>query len=223
MSNNIKKDLLLFNKLINHFLDQEKIMPANHYIEPQNLHKFFDISLNENPNDPVEFEKTLKELLEKSPKSSSKLFFNQLYGGRHSKAVLGDLLAVFLNNSMATYKIAGPQIAIEKEILSKIYNLIGYGNNAGGTFPTGGSMCNFMSLVLARDKALKNLRYDISKLIVYTSDNSHYSISKNVSLSGIKKENIRYLKTNNFGKIKVVDFKKTRAFMHCSRRKRLVT
>ena len=82
---------------------------------------------------------------------------------------------------MATYKIAGPQVVIEKEILSKIYNLIGYGNNAGGTFPTGGSMCN-MSLVLARDKALKNLRYDISKLIVYTSENSHYSISKNVSL-----------------------------------------
>ncbi len=208
MSNNIKKDLLLFNKLINHFLDREKILPPNHYIEPQNLHKFFDISLNENPNDPVELENTLKELLEKSPKSSSKLFFNQLYGGRHSKAVLGDLLAVFLNNSMATYKIAGPQVAIEKEVLSKIYNLIGYGENSGGTFPTGGSMCNFMSLVLARDKALKNSRYDISKLIVYTSENSHYSISKNVSLSGIKKENIRYLNTNKFGKIKVVDFKK---------------
>ena len=94
MSNNIKKDLLLFNKLINHFLDQEKIMPANYYIEPYDLHKFFDISLNENPNDPVEFG-TLKELLEKSPKSSSKLFLINFSGGRHSKAVLGDLLAVF--------------------------------------------------------------------------------------------------------------------------------
>ena len=108
---------------------------------------------------------------------------------------------------MATYKIAGPQVAIEKELLSQIYKIIGYGKNAGGTIPTGGSMCNFMSLVLARDKALKDSSQDISKLVVYTSENSHYSISKNVSLSGIKKENIRYLKSDNFGKIKVIDFK----------------
>ena len=58
-----------------------------------------------------------------------------------------------LNNSMATYKIAGPQVAIEKEILSQVHKMIGYSNNPGGTFPTGGSMCNFMSLIMARDKA----------------------------------------------------------------------
>lgn len=207
MSNNIKKDLLLFNDLINSFLEQEKNTPSNYYIEPENLYKTLDIGLNENPIKPEILAAILKELLEKTPKSSSKLFFNQLYGGRHSKAVLGDLLAVFLNNSMATYKIAGPQVAIEKELLSQIYKIIGYGKNAGGTIPTGGSMCNFMSLVLARDKALKDSSQDISKLVVYTSENSHYSISKNVSLSGIKKENIRYLKSDNFGKIKVIDFK----------------
>ena len=48
------------------------------------------------------------------------MFFNQLFGGRHSKAVLGDLLAVMLNNSMATYKISGPLVAVEKEILSQV-------------------------------------------------------------------------------------------------------
>lgn len=207
MSNNIKKDLLLFNELINYFLEQENTSPPNYYIEPENLHKVLDLSLNEEPAQLIDFEKTLKDLLDKTPRSSSKLFFNQLYGGRHSKAVLGDLLTVFLNNSMATYKIAGPQVVIEKEILSQIYNIIGYDKNAGGTFPTGGSMCNFMSLVLARDKALNSSPKGLSKLIVYTSENSHYSISKNASLSGIRKENIRYLNSDSFGKINPVDFK----------------
>ena len=73
----------------------KKNTPSNYYIEPENLYKTLDIGLNENPIKPEILAAILKELLEKTPKSSSKLFFNQLYGGRHSKAVLGDLLAVF--------------------------------------------------------------------------------------------------------------------------------
>ena len=58
-----------------------------------------------------------------SPKSSSSLFFNQLYGGRHSKAVLGDLLSIIINNSMATFKISGVHSLLEKEVnrLEKLY------------------------------------------------------------------------------------------------------
>ena len=47
-----------------------------------------------------------------------------MFGGRHSKAILGDLLAVMLNNSMATYKIAGPQVAVEKEIIKQVNKLL---------------------------------------------------------------------------------------------------
>jgi sulfinoalanine decarboxylase/sulfinoalanine decarboxylase/aspartate 1-decarboxylase len=163
--------------------------------------------LQESAISKVEYKKILKKLLLKSTKSSSKLFFNQLFGGRHSKAVLGDLLAVILNNSMATYKIAGPQISIEKEILSKIYSLIGYNNKAGGTFPTGGSMSNFMSLVMARDKVntISN-KSNKKRLIAYSSENSHYSISKNASFSGIGKENVRYIKSDQYGRICKDDF-----------------
>jgi len=152
MLNNIKDDLQLFDELVTLFLEDEIQNPVAEYINPKDVNKVLDITLQESAISKVEYKKILTKLLLKSTKSSSKLFFNQLFGGRHSKAVLGDLLAVILNNSMATYKIAGPQVSIEKEILSKIYSLIGYNNKAGGTFPTGGSMSNFMSLVMARDK-----------------------------------------------------------------------
>ena len=152
MLNNIKDDLQLFDELVTLFLEDENQNPVAEYINPKDVNKVLDITLQESAISKVEYKKILKKLLLKSTKSSSKLFFNQLFGGRHSKAVLGDLLAVILNNSMATYKIAGPQISIEKEILSKIYSLIGYNNKAGGTFPTGGSMSNFMSLVMLEIK-----------------------------------------------------------------------
>ena len=139
----------------------------------------------------------------KTPKTATNRFFNQLWGGRNSKAVLGDLLAVMLNTSMYTYKVSGPQIGIEKEIISQICKLIGYGNDSGGTFPTGGSMGNFMALVMARDKkdlAIRNEGLN-KRMIAYASEESHYSNAKNVSFAGIGRDNLRYISTNSKGEM----------------------
>ncbi|MEC8831771.1 MAG: aminotransferase class V-fold PLP-dependent enzyme, partial [Bacteroidota bacterium] len=130
-------------------------------------------------------------------------FFNQLFGGRNGKAVLGDLLAVVLNNSMYTYKAAGPQIGVEKEILRKINELLGWSKSGGGTFAAGGSMTNFMALLMARDAAKSTIRYEgfKGKLRVYTSVESHYSIPKNAAFSGIGRDNVRYIETDNQGRM----------------------
>lgn len=210
MANNIQEDLATFNELIDFFLKEESRNPVADYMHPNELAKYLNIELRKEAVSDKEFKKVLKTLLIKTPKSSSKLFFNQLYGGRHSKAVLGDLIAVFLNNSMATYKISGPQVLVEKEVLTKVYDLIGYDSKAGGTFPTGGSMSNFMSLVMARDKVNSDIKNKgIPKnLIAYTSDNSHYSIAKNASFTGVGKENVRYIKSDENGSIDIIEFEK---------------
>ena len=210
MQNNIKEDLALFNQLITIFLEDELQNPVTEYINPKDVKNTLDIKLGKEGTVDKELKNSLKNLLLKTPKSSSKLFFNQLFGGRHSKAVLGDLLAVMLNNSMATYKIAGPQVSIEKEVLSQVCKLIGYDNSSGGTFPTGGSMCNFMSIVIARDKVNLEIKENgISKnLVAYTSENAHYSLSKNASFAGIGKANVRYIKSDEYGKINILEFEK---------------
>ena len=210
MNNNILEDLELFNEIIKEFLNEEKTTPASKFISPENIMKEIDIKLDKHPLDNEKYKKLLKQLINSTPKSSSKHFFNQLYGGRHSKAVLGDLLAVILNTSMATFKIAGPQVIVEKTILETISNLVGYSNESGGTFPTGGSMSNFMSVVMARDKIdLSINKRGMSKtLIAYTSDCSHYSIAKNASFAGIGRENVRYILSNNRGQIDIVSLEK---------------
>ena len=205
MQNNIKEDLHFFNELVNELLNDEMVNPVSEVIPTSKINERFDLKLNANPAIADDFKKELKDLVLNTPKSSSKLFFNQLFGGRHSKAILGDLLAVMLNNSMATYKIAGPQVAIEKEIINQVNNLIGYTKGSGGTFPTGGSMSNFMSLVMARDKKDKEARNKgiQRKLVAYTSENSHYSIIKNASFIGLGRENVRYIKSDDYGRINI--------------------
>ena len=210
MSNNIKSDLGFFNELASLFIEDERLNPVSEYLTPTRIKETFDIKLSQEGTNEDQFKKSFKDLVLKTPKSSSKLFFNQLFGGRHSKAVLGDLLAVLLNNSMATYKIAGAQVLVEKEVLSKVCSLIGYDKNAGGTFPTGGSMSNFMSLVMARDKADVEIKEQgmSKRLIAYSSENGHYSISKNASFAGVGKQNVRYIETDEYGKINVLKFEK---------------
>lgn len=205
MKNDIKKDLDLFNILIKDFLDEEKKVPVSKAISPEEMHNTIDLSLEYDPLSEEDFKKSLRKILLKSPKSSSRLFFNQLYGGRHSKAVLGDLLVAFINNSMATYKIAGVHVGIEQEIIKKVGEIIGYNNSFGGTFPTGGSMSNFMSLIMARDKVDETIKEEgvAKNLIAYTSQNTHYSVYKNASFAGIGKKNVRIIKTNSKGQMSI--------------------
>ena len=43
-------------------------------------------------------------------------------------------------------------VELEREILRKVFHLISYPNTFGGTIPTGGSMSNFMALVVKRQE-----------------------------------------------------------------------
>lgn len=194
-------ELALFQKLANSLLKAETENPIVPPISPQNLFEELSLKLEDGPASEEAFEKALEQLVLNTPRTATRLFFNQLFGGRNPKATLGDLLAVLLNNSMYTYKVAGPQVGVEKEILRKSAALLGYPSSSDGTFAPGGSMTNFMAMVMARDRIKKNIPQTgvTTKMIVYTSQASHYSIPKNASFIGVGREQVRYIETNNQG------------------------
>ncbi|QIE60440.1 aminotransferase class V-fold PLP-dependent enzyme [Rasiella rasia] len=197
----MQHELALFNKLANKLFEAEKNNPVAQPLPAEELFKQLDLSLSNNP--ATDFEETLEKLVLNTPRTSTRLFFNQLFGGRNPKATLGDLLAVLLNNSMYTYKVAGPQVGIEKEILKQICTRIGYPETSDGTFAPGGSMSNFMAMVMARDAFKDTIKNEgiTQKLTLYTSKESHYSIPKNAALMGVGREQVRYIETDEFGKM----------------------
>lgn len=201
MKSNIKADLELFNQLVEVLLEEEAQKPVAERIEAEELYNTIDLSLNKEPLLDEDFKKTLQDVLIATPKTATNLFFNQLFGGRQGKAIVGDLLAVMLNNSMYTYKVAGPQVGIEQEIIRKSCDLVGYGQGSNGTFPTGGSMSNYMALIMARDKHDLSIRSKgvMKPLTIYTSKESHYSNAKNASFSGIGRNNVRYIESDENG------------------------
>lgn len=200
----------LFRRLFTELLEDEKENTVAEHIPSDQLYETLDLSLKENPLSEEEFEKVLKELVFTTTRTATTGFFNQLFGGRNEKAILGDLLAVVLNNSMYTYKAAGPQIGVEKVILNETCLLIGWDENADGTFAPGGSMTNFMSMLMARDKANEKIRYEGAQknLRVYTSQESHYSTPKNAAFSGIGRDNVQYVPSNEFGQMDITHLRR---------------
>ncbi|MDT0559349.1 pyridoxal-dependent decarboxylase [Ichthyenterobacterium sp. W332] len=197
------KDLKLFQELAELLLEEEQNNPVAKPIATDLLYHKLDLSLNDKGIVDEELKDVLSSIIRTTPKTASKLFFNQLFGGRIGKAALGDLLAVLLNNSMYTYKVAGPQVGIEKVILKEISARINYGNNSDGTFASGGSMTNYIAMLMARDRFDPSIRTEgyTKKLVAYTSESSHYSIEKNASFLGIGRHQIRKIASDNYGKM----------------------
>ncbi len=201
----MKNSLSTFNSIVTDLLNDEAIKPVADFIPSGELFERLDLDLKEDPITEDELKEALQDLVMKTPRTATHAFFNQLFGGRNDKAVLGDLLAVILNNSMYTYKAAGPQVGVEKVILHKICDLIGWGVNSNGTFASGGSMTNFMAMLMARDAkdnkaSMEGVHH---KMTVYTSAESHYSIPKNAAFSGIGMDKVRYIAVDDLGKMDV--------------------
>jgi sulfinoalanine decarboxylase len=198
----MKQELAFFNTLVEKLLEQEKDEAVAKPIPPNDLTSKLNVEFSDEGLSTQEWENIIEKVMKHTPKTASKLFFNQLFGGRQPKAVLGELLAVMLNNSMYTYKVAGPQVGIEKAIMHKVCSLIGY-EHGDGTIAPGGSMANFMGMIMGRDakNATSPTEGVNTKMTLYTSIESHYSIPKNAAFMGVGRDHVRYVRTDDEGKM----------------------
>ena len=199
----MQNTLQIFNSIVAELTKEEGENYVADFVPSSELFEQINLSLEESGLEDETFIEILKNLILKTPRTATAGFFNQLFGGRNERAVLGDLLAVIMNNSMYTYKAAGPMIGVEKVILRKICDMLGWDANSDGTFATGGSMTNFMSMLMARDRASEQARFEgvSEKMTVYTSKESHYSIPKNAAFSGVGRKNVRFVPTDEFGRL----------------------
>ena len=199
----MQQELDLFRRIADRLLSEEKREGVVKPIPAAALWNTLNLQLSSEGLSETEFEKLLTEVVLSTPRTATSKFFNQLFGGRTPKATLGDLLAVMLNNSMYTYKVAGPQVGVEKAIIKEIVSLIGYPSTADGTIASGGSMSNLIAMLMARDKKDPEARFKGNRkpLVAYTSAASHYSIAKNAAFLGIGRDYVRNIPTDATGKM----------------------
>lgn len=145
-------------------------------------------------------------MLAATPSSASRRFVNQIYGGRDPVATIGEIVSVVANTQMHTYKVAGPHVLLEQEVLSRIAGRIGYAEGEG-IFTPGSSLANMMAMVLARNEALPGAGEDglegLGRAFVYTSAGGHYSIGKAMATTGLGSRNLRHVPVDREGRMDV--------------------
>ena len=201
----IDRDLDTFRQLADSLLEAEERQPVVKPLDTEKVMGQLQLHLHDKGIRDTELREILENLILHTPRTATRGFFNQLFGGRHGKAILGELLSALLNNSMYTYKAGGPMIGVEKEILRQISLLLGYGDQSNGTIAPGGSMSNFMALLMGRDAYLQSADHPgvPGNLTLYTSKESHYSVPKNAAFAGIGRQNVRFIATDEQGAMQV--------------------
>lgn len=119
--------------------------------------------------------------------------------------VWADALAAALNQNGAVWRNSSAVSVIEAQVLRWLCAMIGYPAQAFGTLTSGGSEANLVALKCARDSAVANardkgLREDDGlrgALVVYASEQCHYSFVKSVDILGIGREQLRKIPTDD--------------------------
>jgi Glutamate decarboxylase and related PLP-dependent proteins len=116
--------------------------------------------------------------------------------------VWADALASAINQNGAAWRNSPSASIIEARVLRWLCTLIGYGPESFGTLTSGGSEANLVALKCARDRAHelvrdKGVRAAAGDLVVYASEQSHYSFEKSVDILGLGRENLRKIVTDD--------------------------
>ena len=171
---------------------------------PQELEALFDEPLPQTgASDEEIFAKFERDLLPHAMNIPSPRYFGLFNPTPLPVAVWADALAAAINQNGAAWRNSPSASVIEARVLRWLCELIGYDAESFGTLTSGGSEANLIGLKCARDRVVADARDRglraagaRGQLIVYASEQCHYSFVKSVDILGIGRENLRKIDTD---------------------------
>ncbi|MFI6417798.1 pyridoxal phosphate-dependent decarboxylase family protein [Streptomyces sp. NPDC050842] len=97
-------------------------------------------------------------------------------------AVLGEAVLSAVNSSLDTWDQSAGGTLIERKLIDWTTGRVGFGPAADGVFTSGGTQSNLQAMLLAREEAKTD---DLSRLRVFSSECSHFSVQKSATLLGL--------------------------------------
>lgn len=149
------------------------------------------------------FEKFRRDVIPHAMNIPSPRYFGLFNPTPLPVAVWADALISALNQNGAAWRNSPSASAVEARVLRWLCELIGYGPEAFGTLTSGGSEANLVGLKCARDSVVEGARdrglrssSAAGELLVYASEQSHYSFVKSVDILGLGREGLRKIETD---------------------------
>lgn len=126
--------------------------------------------------------------------------------------VWADALASALNQNAGAWRNGPTSAMIEARVMRWLCELVGYDGSSFGTLASGGSEANLIALKCARDhvdKAIihQGVRRAREDLVVYASEQCHYSIEKSADILGLGRENVRKIPTDERFHVRIAELR----------------
>src|SRR6185503_4955804 len=176
---------------------------------PAELEKLFDEPLPERgmPIDEI-LQRFREDVAPNAMGVPSPRYFGQFNPTPLPIGVWADVFTSMLNQNAGAWRNGPTSAMIEARVIRWLCDLINYGPNSFGTLASGGSEANLIALKCARDSAAatikdRGVRSASGDLVVYASEQCHYSIDKSVDLLGMGRHSLRKIPTDDRFHIRV--------------------
>lgn len=116
--------------------------------------------------------------------------------------VWADVLSSMLNQNAGAWRNGPTSAMIEARVMRWLCDLLNYGPKSFGTLASGGSEANLIALKCARDSVAaeiidRGVRKAPGDLVIYASNQCHYSIDKSADILGLGREGVRKIPTDD--------------------------
>ncbi|MBN3325925.1 GADL1 decarboxylase, partial [Atractosteus spatula] len=172
---------------------------------PELLKHRLDLELRERGETHQQILERCREVIRYSVKTGHPRFFNQLYAGLDPYSLVGRFITEALNPSVYTYEVSPVFVLIEESVLKKMIEFVGWEEGGDGMFSPGGSVSNMYAVNVARHKLFPNIKEEglsaQPRLVMFTSEESHYSVRKAAAFLGIGTKNVYVVPADDRGKM----------------------
>lgn len=129
------------------------------------------------------------------------------------ESIASEVIIATFNNSMDSWDQSPVATEVEVSMIRSLCSLFGYGDDADGTFTSGGSQSNMSAAIALRDLYIeKNMDWDVkkkglppsfSKLRMYTSEIAHFSFQKSAHIMGMGYDSVGLLPIDDSARIDI--------------------
>ncbi|XP_011304771.1 cysteine sulfinic acid decarboxylase [Fopius arisanus] len=176
------------------------------WVDPERLPSTINLHLDRTGITHEELLNLARGVIKYSVKTGNPKFVNQLFSSVDPYGLAGQWLTDALNPSVYTYEVSPVFSVMESEVLREMRKIVGWMDGKGdGIFCPGGSMANGYAINLARHHKFPGLKETglsgAQQLVVFTSEDAHYSIKKLAAFLGIGTKNVYEVKVDSRGKM----------------------
>jgi len=185
--------------------------------DPAELCKLLDADIRGHGVGLDELQRLFQLALKYSVRTGHPLFLDKLYTGTDPVGQFAELLTSILNTNVHAYHVSPVFSVVEIRTIHTVASLIGYSTGGlsrdrddyggDGVFCPGGSYCNMMAMLCARDRAFPHMQTDgvrpDDRPISFTSEHGHYSVRNASLMLGLGTHSVAKVRCDKSGRIDV--------------------